>query len=298
VQLEAADKVFGSRKYAEALELYRKAAEQAEKEKNAQVQVEALAQVARCHSLTEKLVEGRAWLERAAKLASKAEPLGWSRYLGVRGIFERESGDKAKAKATFEEMYAFCAEKALHKRAVDAVHHIAIVVPPAEQPAWALKGIAAAEKLGDDGWLAVLWNNLGTTYEDLKQYDRMLDAYEKARVYHYKGADEQRKLVADWAVAHGLRLAGKPKEARELLEKTLAWAEKRHAKEPGAETLEWVGWCRKDLGQALAALGDKAKGLALLREGRKALVESGIGEWWPEGLKQVDEAIRELENSG
>jgi tetratricopeptide (TPR) repeat protein len=293
--LETADKTFHQRQYAEAMELYTKAAEAGEREKNAQVRVEALAQVARCLSLLEKLDEGRTWLAKAEAIASKDEPLGWSRFLGVRGIFERESGDRKKARATFEEMYAYCVERRLPRRAADAAHHVAIVVPPEEQPAWALKGIAEAEKVGDEGWLAVLWNNLGVTYEDLKQYDQCLDAYLKAQKYHHRTGTDHHKLVADWAVAHGQRLCGKLREAREGLERTLAWAGKRHAKEPNAETLEWVGWCKKDLGETLAAQGEKDKGLALLKEGRQALVEAGIEKWWPEGLKQIDASIHSLE---
>lgn len=292
--LDDADKAFQQRKYADALELYRKAADAAAKDKNAPVLVESLAQVARCCSLTNRMDEGKDWLEKAKAAASDAEPLGWSRYLGVRGIFEREAGDKAAAKKTFVAMYEYCVAKQLHKRAVDAVHHVAIVAPPEEQPEWALKGIAEAGKLKDDGWLAVLWNNLGVTYEDLKKPEKALEAYLKARDYHYKGADDHRKLAADWAVAHAQRLCGKHKEAREGLEKALAWAEKRHQAAPDKETIEWVGWCKKDLGESIAALGDRAKGLVLLKEARAALVESGIEQWWAEGLKQVDEAIEKL----
>ena len=289
--LEAADKTFGARRYAEALELYREAAA----DPSPPVRVEALAQVARCCSLTQKMDEGREWLAKAAALASTDEPLGWSRYLGVRGIFERESGDRTKAKATFVEMYEYCAARSLPKRAVDAVHHVALVAPPEEQPGWALKGIAQAESLKDDGWLAVLWNNLGATYEDLKRFDAALDAYLKAREYHAKSGDDHRILVADWAVAHATRLAGKPADARAQLEPLLVRAEKRR---PAAEAVEWIGWCRKDLGEAIAAMGDAAKGLELIKEGRVSLVEAGIETWWAEGLKQIDETIKALEKQG
>jgi tetratricopeptide (TPR) repeat protein len=280
-----------ARKLAEAIDGYRRASELAAKEGNRSMQVESLAQVARCYSIEGKLDEGRPWLERAEKLASVEEPLGWSGCLGVRGIFQRESGDHAKAKATFEEMYRFCMEKKLLARAIDAIHHLAIVVPPIEQPAWALKGIAAAELLKDDSWLAVLWNNLGATYEDLKQYDNMVDAYLKAREYHHRTGTPLQKMIADWAVGHGYRLSGKLAEAETWLGKALAQAQDLHAKDPLRDTAEWVGWCKKDLGETALARGRKAAALELLKSARALLVEAGIDRSWPEGFKAVDDAL-------
>jgi tetratricopeptide (TPR) repeat protein len=292
--LREADAIFGQRKHAEALPLYRAAAERGASEKDRAVEVQALAQVARCFSLKKELAEGRTWLARAEKAASPDEPHGWSRLLGVRGIFEREEGDKAKAKATFVEMYEYCRARKLERRAVDAIHHIAIVVPLEEQPAWALKGIEAATTTGDEAWLAVLWNNLGATYEDLKQPEKALDAYLKARELHHRTGGPVQKLAADWAVGHTYRLCGKQAEARPRLEKTLAEAEALYAKEKG-DWLEWVGWCRKDLGETLIAQGEHAKGLALLKAGRTALAGAGMETHWPEGMKQVDEAIAAAE---
>jgi tetratricopeptide (TPR) repeat protein len=282
--LRQADKTFGARKYDEALVQYRRCSELAAEEGKRSIEVEALAQAARCHSVQGKLEEGRPWLERAERRASADEPLGWSRLLGVRGIFQRESGDKAKARATFEEMHRYCVEKGLDRRALDAIHHVAIVVPLDEQPAWARKGIEAAERLKDDGALAMLWNNLGATYEDLKKYDLMLEAYLKAREYHHLSGGPLQKMIADWAVGHGYRLTGKLQEAEERLRKTL----------PAAEALretEWVGWCKKDLGEILIARGEKARGREILVEARKSLVEAGLDKSWPEGVKAVDEAI-------
>lgn len=286
-----ADQAFADRKVAEALDQYRKAAERAEKDGERSVRVEALAQVARCLSLQGKLDEGRPWLERAGAFASAEEPQGWSRLLGVRGIYQRESGDKAAAKATFEEMHRYCVEKKLHRRAIDAIHHLALVVPPAEQPAWALKGIEAAERLNDRKSLAVLWNNLGATYEDLRQHDKMLDAYLQAREHHHASGGPLQKMIADWAVGHGYRLNGRWADAETWLRKALPGAEELHAKAPRPETAEWVGWCKKDLGETLIARGEKPEGLELLKEARRSLVESGIEKHWPEGLKALDETI-------
>lgn len=282
--LREADETFRGRKYAEALDAYRRTSEAAAEEKNLPAQVESLVQVARCYSIQGKLDEGRPWLQKAETLASAQEPQGWSRLLGVKGIFQREAGDKAAAKKTFEEMHRYCVEKGLFKRAIDAIHHLAIVVPLEEQPAWALKGIEAAEKLKDDASLAVLWNNLGATYEDLKQVDKTVEAYLHARRYHHATGGPLQKMIADWAVGHGYRLAGNFAEAETWLRKTLPLAEE-------IKSAEWVGWCKKDLGETLLARGDKAKALDLLRQARGSLVEAGIDKSWPEGLKSLDESI-------
>ena len=45
-------------------------------------------------------------------------------------------------------------------------------------------------------------------------------------------------------------------------------------------------------------MGDAAKGLELIKEGRVSLVEAGIETWWAEGLKQIDETIKALEKQG
>jgi len=295
--LATGDRLFGERKYADAMKEYERVLKESEGEGNRQVVVEALSQVARCHSLLHELPEGRTWLARAKERASDAEPLGWSRYLGVRGIFERESQDPKAARATFEELYRYCTEKKLHARAIDAVHHLAIVVPLEEQPAWALKGIQAAEQLQDDAQLAVLWNNLGATYEDLKQYDPMLDAYQKAQKYHAKSGGPLQKLIADWAIGHAFRLKGEPGPAQEWLRKSLAQAEDLRRRDPTAPAAEWLGWSKKDLGELWMDQGNPAKGLALLKEARAHLVESGIEKDWPEGLRALDETIRKAGES-
>ncbi len=282
--LAEADGAFQGRGYEKALEIYRRAAETAE----AGVKAEALSQVARCLSLLRRLDEGRGWLDRARALASPEAPLAWSRYLGVRGIYEREGGEPERAKATFIEMYRFCRETGLHARAIDAAHHAAIVAPPQEQVEWARRGIEAAEAAGDEKWLAVLWNNLGATFEDLKRYPEALEAYVKAREYHHRTGDALNHLIADWAVGHASRLAGKPAEARTWLEGALRQARERRAD-------EWIGYSLQDLAELALSEGRRQEGLAGLRNAREAFAAAGLAESWPEGWSRLETRIAELE---
>ena len=296
ILLAQADAVFKERKYTEARAAYEKAAATAATSGDVSVQIESLSQVARIYSVQQQLSEGRAWLERAEGVATPEHPLGWTRYLGVRGIFERELGKQEGSLATFMEMYDYAMEKGLPLRAIDAAHHAAIVAPLAEQVAWAERGIAAAEAAKDKGWLAVLWNNLGATYEsELKDYPLAVECYEKARVYHYETGRDQQKLAADWALGKALLLNGDPDRAAGFLGDASKAAAARHAKSPTLETTEWIGHTEQWQGELLVAGGKVTEGLYRMRAGRQALVDAGIGESWPEGLAALDARIAELE---
>lgn len=295
--LVAADQVFRTRKYADARAKYEEALAAGEKAGDRRVIVESLAQIARMWSLeremADRLDKGRPFLERAGKEGSIAEPWGWTRYLGVRGIFEREDGDKSKAETTFTEMYTYAMKHGLHKRAIDAAHHVAIVASAEDQVAWGKKGIAAAEAMDDIGWQAVLWNNLGATYEDLKRYEDAVAAYRKAREFHHRGTDEMRKMISDWAVGHALRLKGDLDEADVWLRKTLTWAEQIHKTEP-KRAAEWIGYCLEELGDIAIARDQHADALKIFTVARERYVEGGLESHWPERLKKLDAKIAEI----
>ena len=55
---------------------------------NRPVEVEVLAQIARMNLLLNRKEEGRKWLEEAETKASESDPMGWSRFLGVKGRFQ------------------------------------------------------------------------------------------------------------------------------------------------------------------------------------------------------------------
>ncbi|MCB9893667.1 MAG: hypothetical protein H6839_04385 [Planctomycetes bacterium] len=295
-QLKAADKLFAQGQYDEARKKYEEATESASGARDNSVLTEAYAQVARMYSSQTKHEEGKPWLAKAGAIATPDEPLGWSRYLGVRGRFEwQDEKDNDKAKATFIEMYDYCRKHKLFSRELDAAHMVAIVGSPDEQVEWALKAIEAAEKGGETGWLAPLWNNLGWTYESRGEYDKMLDALLKAREYHYKGALELPKLIADFGVGRAYWRNERYKEARiwltDAFDRAKAAAE---ANPDDAEQAEWVGWGHVYIGDLLVSEGKPAEGLKELKAGRPILVKSGIEEWWPEALQELDDKIAKL----
>ena len=298
-KLEDADKLFGQRKYAQAGKAYEEAADAGKEAKDNSLLTEAYAQIARMHGIQGSYADGRPWLAKAEKVATAKEPLGWSRYLGVRGRFEwQDEKDNDKAKQTFIEMYDYCKQHELFSRELDAAHMVAIVGTPDEQVEWALKAIAAAEKGEQKGWLGPLWNNLGWTYEERGEYAKMLEALTNARKYHYEVGSEHSQLVADFGVATAHWRNGDLKEARKWLEDAFTRAKQRYDDEPeDAGRAEWVGWGHSKLGDLLVSEEKPAEALEQYKAARPYLIQAGIENWWPKGLKELDEKIAKLEKA-
>jgi len=301
--LSEADRTFNSRDYAGATDLYAALADKAEAEGDTVVLVQALAMTARGYLIQGKKEQGREWLQRAADLACSDEPSGWSRYLGVKGRFEWQDDKKDTATQTFESMYAYCMEHELYSRAIDAAHMVAITGAFEQQIEWAHRGIVAAEKGGEDGWLGPLWNNLGVTWWDraletegedaLKYNTEALECYLKARDYHWKTGGEINKLIADWAVGSAYRRAGEPQKAGAWLRPVLAWAERLYELDPTPENGEWIGWASFDLGMLAADAGESGRALELLTTAKELLDAVGIQEWDPASWETLNIRIKE-----
>jgi tetratricopeptide (TPR) repeat protein len=287
--LQEADSLFKKSDYSAALEMYLEVIDHARRAFNRSTETEALAQAARANLVLGNVDEGRRWLEEAAQRASDSDPMGWSRYLGVKGRFQWKDNELAAARKTFDDMYIYCNTNALWPRAVDAAHMIAIVAEkPEEQIEWGKRGIEAAESAGEESWLGPLWNNLATTYYDIKQFDLALDAFIKAREYHWRFSGEKGKLYADYHVGMSYRVLGNLEEAAKWLRPVLAWAER--LKDHSA-----VGQAAEDLGEIELAKGNVPAGLKLLKRAREEYRLAGFDKSWPEVWNNINARIEKLE---
>jgi len=279
--LKQGDDLFSNRQFEEAREAYTKAAEIAKAEGLNSQCTEAISMIARTYLTTDQKEEGRVIFAKVVETATPNDPMGWSRYLSVRGRFEWKNGTNEKAAETFKEMYYYSVDHEIHDRAADAARMIGITGTPEEQIEWGLKGIAEAEAAGQTGILGPLWNNLGATYEEQKEYDKCLEAYLKAREYHYKTGDELSKLIADWAVGHAYRLTADNKKAEKILKPLLKKFEE-------IDNIEFIGWTLKDLGHIQMYKHKYDKAVELFFESRAKLIEVGIKDWGPQYYQEIN----------
>lgn len=287
--LDAADTLFQNQDYRGALDKYTEVVQAARREFNRSVEVEALSQMARMNLLLGNKEEGGRWLEEARGKAYESDPMGWSRYLGVKGRFEWQNNDLKTARETFETMYDYCNTNTLWSRAIDAAHMIAIVAEtPEEQIEWGKRGIKAAEAGEYESWLGPLWNNLATTYYDIKKYDSALECYLNAREYHWRYSGETAKLFADYHVGMIYRYLGRFDEACKWLRPVLAWAER-------LQNHSAIGQALQDLGEIEIARKNKSEGLKMLRRAREEYQKAKFNEIRPEIWNGINDRIKELE---
>ena len=300
--LKQADSLFKEHNIDEALEIYLEAVKYARSESDKRILTEAFSQAARCYLKSDRKEEGRTWLQKAKEIASKDDPLGWSRYLGVRGRFEWKdaaettgllSPETDRASNTFKEMYDYCLRHDLYERAIDAANMVSITARKNERVNWALKGIDAAEKGNIESWFAPLWNNLGWAYDDIGEYEKSLKALEKARIYHYKRGKELPMLIADWSVGHALRMTGQIDSAETLLRRIQRLAFIRKGEEKSPENAEWVGFSNLELAEIMMIKGDMDKAKSLFKSAFSNLHEANMNEWDPKKLEEIRQRIKD-----
>jgi tetratricopeptide (TPR) repeat protein len=285
--IDKADSLFRSNFYDNARVFYLQAMEKAKSQNDSSMLTESYAMIARTYLTTDKKDEGRPWIEKAAAIASADKPLGWSRYLGVKGRFEWKDSKLELATATFKQMYDYCHEHELYERAIDAAHMIALTGTSDQQIEWGLKGIQEAETGNIIGWLGPLWNNLAATYEDQHRYQDALEAYRKAREYHWRYGNEKNKLIADWAIGHTERLLGNLDSAAQWLRPVLAWCER-------IDDVEFTGLTQRELGEIELARGNSQAALDYFQNAAVKLKEAGMPDWDSSGYAELLQKIDRL----
>lgn len=179
-----------------------------------------ITQIGRTYSLQGNFEEAHSWLSKLEKWDLNKYPLVQCRYFLELGRAYNSAGDKGKARVAFQKAWYIASNKGFDYHAVDAAHMQAIAAEPEMQANWAEAAISFAELSKDKdarGWLGPLYNNLGWTYMDLKEYPKALESFQKGLDYRLANStNEQGIFIARWAVARAHRALKNYKKALEI----------------------------------------------------------------------------------
>lgn len=286
--LQQADKAFDAYDFDTAEDLYEQARQRARDAGNLSVEIEATSQRARTFLTQHEIDSAKVWLEKAEAIATPDYPSGWARYLGVKGRWQWRNDKIQDALSTFAEMHDFAAKNRLNTHEIDAARMAAIVAPLEEQEEWALKAIERAEKTDNEKYLGPLWNNLGGSYLDLKRHEDAVEAYKKAREYHWRYGTEMNKFWADYSVGYALRYTGKFDEAMSWLNPCLAWAERM-------ENHAAMGHTSEQIGEIALAQGDTTRCLMYFKSALDHYIKANYAEHSASVIEEMEKRIAELE---
>jgi len=210
-------------------------------------------QIARLLGLQGDFARASELLDAAERSAGGEPPAE----LRVRLLLERgrvlNSQDRPlQARPLFEQAHALAGQARLDALDVDALHMVAIthLGDPQQALAWDLRALALAERSSEPRarqWLAVLYNNIGYTYDDQGEHARALELFEKALQLRLAAGKPVPIRFAHYAVAHAERELGRIDAARARLEPLLRELEASGA--PAGHVLEELGECELATGR-------------------------------------------------
>ena len=178
-----------------------------------------LSQIARAEGLQRKFDAAHKTLDGVQKGLDKTDDRTRVRYLLERGRVFNSSGKKDDARPLFLEALDLATKSKEDFYAVDAAHMMAIVEPTEKQLQWNLKALDLAENSADEKarkWKGSLYNNIGWTYFEQRQFEESLLMFEKALEFQKQQGDPNKIMIARWCVAKALRMMGHTEEALEM----------------------------------------------------------------------------------
>jgi tetratricopeptide (TPR) repeat protein len=175
-----------------------------------------LTQIARTEGLQMKFDAAARTLDEAEALIAGDMKVARVRLLLERGRMLNSSKRRDESRPLFESAWDLAREAHADGYAVDAAHMLGIVEPGDSSIAWNRRAVEYARQSSDPKarrWLGSLYNNLGWTYHDRKDYATALDLFRKALAAREEAGKKSDILVARWCVARTLRSLGRTEEA-------------------------------------------------------------------------------------
>ena len=208
---------------------------------------ELLTQLARTQSLQRKFDEAHSLIDTAEKVITDKMIVPKIRYYLERGRAYNSANEKAKASELFLKAYNLALENEQDNYAVDAAHMLGISEEETEQQLnWNIKAMELVEKSADPktkGWLGSLYNNIGWTYHDLKQYDKALELFEKSLAWRQEKKDARGTYIARWTIGRTYRSLNRIQDAIKVQAEYIKDVETGKTEMDGRYAFEEMGEC-------------------------------------------------------
>lgn len=226
---------------------------QAEQNSDRSYYLQLLTQIARTQGLQRRFTEAHKTLDVVKEQLSAELVVPTIRYLLERGRVFNSSGQPGEAQTWFQQTWNLAR---IHEDAaffaVDAAHMLAIAASSFEETiAWNITALQYAEASTDDRarrWRGSLYNNLGWTYHDHKEYERALEYFQKALQWQQEYGTAREIRIARWCVGRTLRSLQRTAEALVLQQELLAEWESSGEEQDGY-VFEEIAECLLDLGR-------------------------------------------------
>lgn len=171
-----------------------------------------LTQVARALGLQERYDEGHRELDHLSPVTPEVA----ARISLERGRLLRSAGDPEASRQHFDAAVATARHAGHDALLVDALHMVALVAGPEEQPAVhaeALRVARTSDEPAARDWDASLLHNIAMAHADRGDYETALAVFEDALAARERIGDPARTRIARWSVAWSLRHLGRTQEA-------------------------------------------------------------------------------------
>ncbi len=237
---------------------------------NADYHAQLLTQIARTQGLQRQFDAAHETLNGVQPMLSDQTPIARVRYLLERGRVYNSARQPEQARPLFLEAWDAARTAGDNNLAVDAAHMMGIIEPPEEQIAWDERALQMAENSEQPEarrWLGSLYNNLAWTYHDLGQYDRALDLFMRAQVWHELHGTPFTIRVARWSIGRALR-------SFEMLEEALVI--QRGLLRELTTSGERDGYVYEELGECLLLKGELGEAAPYFRQ---AYLELAQDQW-------------------
>jgi ketosteroid isomerase-like protein len=215
--------------------------------------LELQTQVARTYSLRKRFDDAHRLLDEIEPQLARAGAAPRVRYLLERGRTFNSAGDKARARALFEDAFGRAQAARLEGLAVDAAHMVAITHGGSDAAIeWNRRGLALARASSDAKARSLIPAMLNNGAWDLLDQNRAAEAlpwFDDALAAWRKRARPVQICIAQWSRAHALRKLGRHTEALAQLGELRA--------EHG-DAAERDGYVHEELAENLLALGRAA----------------------------------------